>query len=376
MKRSLIVFGEDWGGLPSSTQHLIRHLKEERQVVWINSIGLRRPNISFRDARRIWQKLTARNTQPAPAMAATTENEPNLTVIHPKTLPAPRCQLERKLARVLLKRQIHPTLQRLGIENPILWTSLPTAVDMAGHLGDTSLVYYCGDDFSALAGVDHDTVASREQELMDKADLIVAASDKLVQKFPESTTRLLPHGVDYHRFATPVARADDLPDDGKITVGFYGSLSNWLDIDLLVAVISRLSDVRFLLIGNIETDVSRVLALPNVMHLGPRPHSALPGYSQHWHIAMLPFLDNAQIRSCNPLKLREYLATGRPVVSTPFPALMPYKDHVAVATTTDDWVNAILASANAPSSPDRQALVREHTWQARAHLLSGWLDAL
>lgn len=377
MKRSLIVFGEDWGGLPSSTQHLIRHLKEERQVVWVNSIGLRRPNISLRDARRIWQKLTARNARSQPAQTATTVvDEPNLTVIHPKTLPAPRSQWERTLARTLLKRQIQPTLQRLQIADPILWTSLPTAVDMAGHLGETSLVYYCGDDFSALAGVDHDTVAIREQELMDKADLIVAASDKLVQKFPADKTRLLPHGVDYQRFATPAPRAADLPDDGKITVGFYGSLSNWLDIDLMVDVITRLPDVHFVLIGKIETDVSRVLALPNVLHLGPRPHADLPGYSQHWHIAMLPFLDNAQIRACNPLKLREYLATGRPVVSTPFPALMPYKDHVAVATTAEEWIAAIQASIDEPSSSERQALVKDHTWQARAHLLSGWLDAL
>lgn len=377
MNRSLIVFGEDWGGLPSSTQHLIRHLKEDRQVVWVNSIGLRRPQVSLRDARRIWQKLTAGNKAPASSdLPVTTVDEPNLTVIHPKTLPAPRSNTERALARLLLKRQIQPVLDRLNITDPILWTSLPTAVDMAGHLGESALVYYCGDDFSALAGVDHQTVADREQELMSKADLIVAASEKLVQKFPEGKTRLLPHGVDYHRFATPAPRASDLPDASKPTAGFYGSLSNWLDVDLMVDVITRLPDVNFILIGNIETDVSKVLALPNVVHMGPRPHSALPGYSQHWHISMLPFLDNAQIRSCNPLKLREYLATGRPVVSTPFPALLPYKDNVFVATSADEWVAAIRSAIDEPSSPDRQALVKDHTWQARADMLSTWLDQL
>ena len=273
-------------------------------------------------------------------------------------------------------KQIKPVLEAQRIQEPILWTSLPTAVDMAGHLGESALMYYCGDDFSALAGVDHQTVAKREQELIEKADLIVAASDKLVAKFPAPKTRLLPHGVDYHRFATPAARASDLPADGKPVVGFYGSLSNWLDVDLLVAVISQLPDVHFLLIGKIETDVSRVLALPNVIHLGPRPHQQLPGYSQHWMISMLPFLDNAQIRSCNPLKLREYLATGRPVVSTPFPALMPYQDHVAVAVTAEEWIAAINAAVDVPSAPERQALVQNHTWEARAELLSSWLDGL
>ena len=381
MNRSLIVFGEDWGGLPSSTQHLIRHLKEDRQVIWINSIGLRRPQLSVRDARRVWQKLTAgRSAQATPTggdqVPSAPVQENNLTIIHPRTLPAPRCRLERKLARALLLRQIQPVLESRKIEDPILWTSLPTAVDMAGHLGESALVYYCGDDFSALAGVDHDTVARREQELVEKANLIMAASDKLVAKFPQSKTRLLPHGVDYDRFATPSPRAKDLPADGKPVVGFYGSLSNWLDVDLLVSVISQLPDVHFVFIGKVETDVSQVLALPNVLHLGPRPHQELPGYSQHWTISMLPFLDNAQIRSCNPLKLREYLATGRPVVSTPFPALMPYKDHVSVAVTAEEWISAIQAAIDAPEDPARQALVQNHTWKARADLLSSWLDAL
>lgn len=381
MNRSLVVFGEDWGGLPSSTQHLIRHLKEDRQVIWVNSIGLRRPQLTMRDARRVWQKLTAGKTTPQPedkASEASRQPEPqhNLTIIHPRTLPAPRTGLERKVARSMLIKQIQPVLKAQAIENPILWTSLPTAVDMAGHLGESALVYYCGDDFSALAGVDHDTVAQREQELVNKANLIVAASDKLVAKFPADKTRLLPHGVDYKRFATPSSRADDLPNDGQPIVGFYGSLSNWLDIDLLVAVISQMPDVHFVFIGKIETDVSRVLALPNVIHLGPRPHQALPGYSQHWTISMLPFLDNAQIRSCNPLKLREYLATGRPVVSTPFPALMPYKDQVAVAVNAEQWQTAIRAAVNAPASPERQALVQDHTWEARASLLANWLDDL
>ncbi len=376
MNKSLIVFGEDWGGLPSSTQHLIRHLKQDRQVVWVNSIGLRRPQFSLRDVRRVWQKLAAPRT-PATAMTTThTEPEENLHIINPRTLPAPRSRLERAIATRLLIRQIRPVIGSLGLVDPILWTSLPTAVDMAGHLGESALVYYCGDDFSALAGVDHRTVDARERELAQKADLILAASERLVEKFPADKTRLLPHGVDYARFATPAPRAVDLPDDGQPVAGFYGSLSNWLDIDLMVTVIQRLPDVHFLFIGKAETDISRLTALPNVIHLGPRPHHELPGYSQHWTISMLPFLDNAQIRACNPLKLREYLAAGRPVVSTPFPALMPYKDHVHVVTTADDMISAIHQATSSPPDNARRQLVQDHTWQARADLLSTWLNAL
>jgi len=374
MPRDLIVFGEDWGGLPSSTQHLIRHLGSDRKVLWVNSIGLRRPRLQPRDLQRAWHKLLhSQRNGPAPTGEP---EQARFRVLNPRTLPVPRTRLARRIASGMLARQIRPLAQQMGLQSPVLWTSLPTAVDVAGQLGESALLYYCGDDFGALAGVDHATVSRREVELAGKADLILAASDRLAERFPAARTRLLPHGVDHALFATPCPRAPDLPDDGRPVAGFYGSISEWIDIELLVACAQRLPHWHFVFIGTPVIDIQPLQRLHNVRLLGPRAHAQLPGYVQHWNVSLLPFRDNAQIQACNPLKLREYLAAGRPIVSTPFPALQPYQAHVSTVSNAGEMVAALQAAADMPCSPDQQASVAEHTWQARAAQLATWVERL
>jgi glycosyltransferase involved in cell wall biosynthesis len=385
MIHDLIVFGEDWGGLPSSTQHLIRHLAKTRNVIWVNSIGLRRPVLSWRDLKRVWHKLTAGTacqygvTQIAiPQMPA--PNSTYFHIVHPRTLPAPRSRIGRWLAVQLLVAQIKPKIKKANLQSPILWTSLPTAVDMAGHLDESALVYYCGDDFSALAGVDHETVTQREYELIAKADLIITASEQLTQDTPASRTQLLTHGVDYSLFSRPMERATDMPNDGRNIAGFYGSISEWLDLELLQDTISRMPNWHFVFIGKAVIDVSPLTRFDNVTLLGERPHHTLPSYSQHWTASLLPFIDNAQIQACNPLKLKEYLATGCPIISTSFPAVHAYKGLVQIANSSDAMVTALWASEHLHPLPDfSQALrnkVAKHSWSARAKQVSTWLESL
>lgn len=375
MQRDLVVFGEDWGALPSSTQHLVSHLCEARKVLWINSIGLRRPRPNRADVARVWSKL--RNAGGARGVHERTQKSP-FPVLSPLTLPAPREQLERRAAAAVLGWQVRRQMRREGLRAPVLWASLPTAVDVAGRLGEAKLVYYCGDDFSALAGVDHDVVSHREAELVKRADLILAASDTLAARFPAARTRVLHHGVDYGLFSVATPPASDLPADGRPIAGFYGSLSQWLDLDLLDQVIEHLPQWHFVFIGKADIDTSRLTRNSNVHLLGPRTHAELPSYAQHWNASLLPFKRNAQIEACNPLKLREYLAAGRPLVSTPFPALERYKDVVRVATSAAEFVYALQASRGDDKNDDgkRRAAVRDQTWQAQAGRVSEWLDEL
>ena len=376
MAKDLVVFGEDWGSLPSSTQHLIRQLalRGERKVLWVNSIGLRRPKLNKNDLARLWHKLTART---AHEPSDTTLSMPGcFRVINPKTLPVPEGRFLRRLAAKLLVWQIKPVMASMQLRQPILWMSLPTAVDVAGRLGESKLVYYCGDDFSALAGVDHQIVARRECQLALQADLILAASHVLYRKFPWNKTKLLSHGVDYHLFSGPCQRAVDLPQGGKPIAGFYGSLSDWLDLELLEQVIQALPDWHFVFIGRQDVDCSVLSRYPHVHFLGPRPHARLPSYVQHWTVSLLPFIDSPQIRACNPLKLREYLAAGRPVVSTRFPAASEYWQMISLIDNAEQMVMA-MRHAQQQAEPVRgQEAVANESWQAKAELLEQYLEVL
>jgi len=384
MKRDLIVFAEDWGGLPSSTQHLINHLAKQRKIIWVNSIGLRRPNFGWQDIKRALNKL--RGKKSTPVDNGTTDKSTkalpseNFYIVYPRTLPAPRSRPGRWLATWLLRKQITPVIKKSNLQSPILWISLPTAVDIAGKLGESALVYYCGDDFSALAGVDHDTVTKREKTLVEKANLIISASEKLREKFPPSRSLLLAHGVDYSLFTKPVPRAADLPDDGRPVAGFYGSISAWLDIKMLQETINKMPGWHFVFIGKPVIDISRLTEFCNVHMLGERAHHQLPSYSQHWTASLLPFIDNAQIRSCNPLKLSEYLAAGRPIISTEFPAITPFRGLIQIANSSDAMVEALKYSqyvSNLPGFPKAlRNAVSENSWESRAQKTSQWLETL
>ncbi|OAJ96284.1 glycosyltransferase family protein [Vibrio bivalvicida] len=370
--RDLIVFGEDFGGLPSSTQHLVTRLAKQRKVLWVNSIGLRQPKLTLHDIKRASNKLLGRSKG---GFSDHNAQLANITVVNIKTIPAPRSWFARQLAKTMICSQLIPVIKKLGLNKPILWSSLPTTADLCGTLGESAIIYYCGDDFSSLAGVDHEVVATHEGKLVERADLILAASANLLAKFPQTKTHYLPHGVDTRLFSTPTERAIDLPSGDKKIAGFYGSLSNWLNYELIEQVCLDSPTWQFVFIGPIELPSNPLPKLPNVHYLGPKPHNVLPSYSQHWDVSLLPFKSNGQITACSPLKLLEYLAAGSKIIATPFPALSPYRQHVTVINNDRQFTRA-LNQLGSRSVNQGQLSVAGESWDARALKLNSMLESL
>ena len=155
-------------------------------------------------------------------------------------------------------------------------------------------------------------------------------------------------------------------------------IEDWVDIQLLAETARRLPEWHFFLIGAVKTEVGELKGLGNVTLAGPRPYRDLPAYAQHWTVSLLPFRDGETMRAANPLKLREYLAAGRPVVSTDFPWLDGYRDLVEVAADPADFAAALAAARHAP--PERAALRRARvageSWQARAAEAAAFIDRL
>ena len=280
---NLVVFGEDWGGLPSSTQHLVRHLLSHHRVIWVNSIGLRSPKPGFRDLLRLFKKTRALFRS-----ADKTSHQTLLApiVIDPKVIPFHGVAWIRNRNKRWLIHRIQTVCAEQGFDDIILWTSLPTAVDVVGELNEKASIYYCGDDFNALNGVDHLTVTPMERELVQKVDVILAASEPLANKFPSSKTLIFPHGVDFKRFSTPSAKPADMPDQGAVA-GFYGSLSDWLDVDLMAQTVTAMPNWTFMFIGAVNTRIGVLEELPNVVFLGPE-HT----------ISCLPMFNTGMSRYC------------------------------------------------------------------------------
>lgn len=357
----IIVFGEDYGRHPSSTQHLMDRLAENHNIIWCNSIGLRSPRLSWSDIKRVFTKLVSLISREKPMQRITP-----FPVVQPFALPFHASPLARRINRILLRRCVKKLILTHALEQPILWASLPSAVDAVSR-DIAKVVYYCGDDFSSLEGVDHAPIAIMEQELIARADSIFVSSELLAQKMPESKTHYVPHGVDIVLFS----QATDKPalyHTPKKRACFYGSLAEWVRLDWIAAAAKQLPEWEFILIGNAQTDILPLEAIPNIILTGALPHQELVAYASHADVLMMPFYDTEQIRHCNPLKLREYLAIGTPIVATQFPATIPYAKLINFAHDEAMFIKQCqhAAQEDAGRNSQRRAAVAHEDWYMRA----------
>ena len=369
----IVAFGEDWGRHPTSTQHLLGQLSETRRILYLNSVGLRRPRLS--DAARLAGKLRA-ITRPADAHDATQRPARRPEVVaSPPAVPVPGARLARAANRLLWRRAVGGRARAMGLDRPILWVSLPTALDARDVVPHRALVYYCGDEFGALDGVDHAPVLAMERELAAAADLIVVSHPRLAENFDPAKTALLPHGVELRRFTAVPEPARG----GPPTAGFLGRLDDRLDYGAVARAADRLPDWRFVLVGPVAPSAGAALEdlarRPNVSLTGPVAPEAVPALLKRWTAALLPYRDTEMTRACDPLKLREYLAAGTPVAAFDIAGARSYADALALCDA-EGLADALRAAAAEPAEARalRARSVAGDDWSARAATLSALLE--
>ena len=212
-----------------------------------------------------------------------------------------------------------------------------------------------------FSNLDRERTSAAERELLAKVDRVFAVNSALADaKRPlNPDTVEAPHGVDHAHFAraldptTPVPA--DLEELARPVLGFYGSIDDWVDLDLLAGIARLHPDWTIALIGPVHIDVSPLEALPNVRLLGRRPHSELPACCKGFAVGLIPYRIEERTPFVNPIKLREYLSAGLPVVSTPVDEVVRLGDLCAIAQNAEGFVAAIEASldADARGAPAR-----------------------
>jgi glycosyltransferase involved in cell wall biosynthesis len=361
----MLCFSHDWTGDPLSKTHLMRILSRDNRILWVNSIGYRAPTVTAYDFRRAIHKLKS-------LAAPMREVEPNLFVLNPLAIPAYGLPGMQRVNRELLRLQVLPAMRKLGFRNVFNWVFNPAAGVVAGSLGEDTVVYYCVDEFSAFSGVPKDALADLERDLMRKAALVIVSADRLYQskKHENPHTFLVRHGVDYAHFSKALDPALEVnPEIAKLPrpiIGYFGLMAkDWIDIELMARVARHFSGGSLVLLGNVTTDVSALSALPNVHLLGRKAYSALPSYCKGFDAAILPFPISEVTLNANPLKVREYLAAGVPVVSTAIPEVEVLgqcrigRDHASFITELEG------ALAETGSRAERSERVRGESWDAR-----------
>lgn len=366
---AIVYFGNDWfADNRTSSHHVARQLAARANVLYVECPGLRAPAASSRDAMRVVRKV-ARAFRPA------IEVGEGLTV---KTLvqwPAHGSPTVARLNRSWSRATAKWAMRALGPAAPIAWCTIPHVAGFVEDLGARAIVYHCIDDYAALPGVDAAAVRAMDDRLARSADLVIAASEPVFEsrRALNPNTMLVPHGVDFDHFAR--ARRDALPAPPELAdvsgpiVGFTGLIERWIDVELIGWLAGEIPQATFVMVGRVAIPDEQLPSAPNLRWLGPRPYERLPEYGARFAVAIIPYRLNAQVHAANPLKLREYLSMGLPIVSVSTPEIDKFAEVVAITRTReafrDALVTALADSPGAAAVERRQAVAREGTWAAR-----------
>jgi glycosyltransferase involved in cell wall biosynthesis len=363
---NIICFAKDWSEDPTSNNHVMRLLARDNQVLWLNSIATRAPKLSSgRDLGKIRHKLQS-------FVAGPQRVDERLAVFTPLVLPFPHSRAAVLLNRQILRGTTALIRQRMHMRDFQLWSFIPTAVEYFGRMGESFRVYYCTDEWSHFSYVDGARVSKMEEELCRKVDIVFTTSRTLLERKKQFNpeTHLASHGVDFAHFAEALddrtALAPELVGLKPPILGFFGLVQDWIDLELIGWLAEQRPDWTIVMIGKVIVDNSRWTRLKNIVWLGRKPYEELPRYCKGFSVGLIPFRINELTRNVNPIKLREYLSAGVPVVSTPLPECAQFPEWCRVAATREAFLAACEQAIAADSPTERRKrseLMRAESWE-------------
>ena len=369
----IICFGgEDWWyhNQAHIDMQLMRRFARGNTVLYINSIVMQKANLGEGTTfvRRLLRKTRS-------IVTGLRKSQTGFWVYSPFTLPIHHLTWGRTLHKKMLEYQLRLVVHRLGISNPIVWVACPAACDVALEMKKIRLIYQRTDRFEEYPNVSVEAIRRYDRMLKAHADLTVFVSSTLYNEEAGQCKKAiyLDHGVDFDMFASVSANnghPEEMRRISKPIVGFFGDIEDHLlDAELVEKVVDLLPQMSFVFVGKRLGDLTNLDSKKNVWFLGQKPYEQIPHYGKWFDVAVMPWRQTRWIEAVNPIKLKEYLALGKPVVSTPFPELQKYLDVVYQARTAEEFARCI-ELALAEDGPERIAArrkkVQPFTWDAKA----------
>jgi glycosyltransferase involved in cell wall biosynthesis len=366
--------GEDWWyhNRGHFDMQLMRELSAHVPVLYVNSIGMRvpRPTEGAMFLTRVRRKLKSL----ARGLVRVREN---FAVVSPIAVPG---SFGRSITKALLPGQVLRSARSIGIRKPLLWIACPPGAQTADAIDPVGIVYQRTDRFEDFPNVDRTAITGYDQAMKKRADCTLFCS-RLLYEAEKTTCKdalFVDHGVDYDRFAAAGADPSSHPPEVRSLprprIGFVGGIdAHTFDPPLFEAVVDALPECQFVLVGACSLPEGWLRDRPNVVFLGQKLYDEVPGYMAACDVLVMPWNRSDWIKACNPIKLKEYLAVGRPVVSTSYDELLrTWTDYVSVADGPERFRGAILAALDsaaqsAEATERRRARVRQETWTAKAN---------
>jgi glycosyltransferase involved in cell wall biosynthesis len=344
------------------------------------------------DSRRVLTRL-AHWAGSFPSIGLRSES-PNLSISSPVVLPPLGKHWRRELNRRLFLPQVRHAADKLGLRNPVVMTFLPTdtALDLI-HLvrgEDGVVVYYCAADFAELASRPK-RIAESERELLSLSDLVLAQCPILASHCSQwaRNIHIMPYGVNIDAFTAPAdngngahkVNARDLP---RPVIGYVGGLHRHVDLQLLTAMAQSRPDWSWVCVGPTQTPFGKLASLPNVHLLGEFRHHELAAQIEIFDVGIVPYVSSVFTNTVVPTKINEYLAMGKPVVSTNLRAICDYYHWPEVVLPCEPRHDSFLAAIETAlvwpgddaTKTRRRDVARLSDWPARLDVICDLIESV
>lgn len=352
------------------TRHIIaQRLSMHYPVYYVNPPGSMLPRI-FNKRRR---------QAPIPGQLIS-EAEYNLRVIHTPRIAFPlenRWKGVDEINQIRFARFLQKVLNRQKVRNFILWSfRYNSNIVMQNLRPDVAIYHAIGNRNDDLPLADKSVIDDIEMTTMQTANLVFTASDLIYRHLVrmKKETHYAPLGVDYKLFHTALANDLLIPEDlaaiPEPRVGYIGMIEHWLDLDLIEHLAATMPDVSFVFIGRYGpwSGVERLMNYPNVYLLGARSRGSLPTYLKWMSACLIPFKLNELTLHTHPMKIYEYLAAGKPVVSTPIHEVAKFSEFIEIASRPVEFAAKLrqaIGDTDVNRANSRAEIARHYSWNQR-----------
>lgn len=387
----------EWDFLWQGHQEInLRLARAGNRILYIENTGVRSPRMS--EAGRILKRL--KSWMGSLRKGGVREVAPNIYVCSPLVFPPFGRRWQKQLNRRFFLPLVRRAAKLLGMRDPIIWTYLPTdtALDLINLLRnpESIIVYYCIADFAQLTPK-IDQLRRSEQAILKQSNVVFAQEAELAEHCLQwnENVHIFPFGVNLDAFplAAPgnnvaISQAAENNSDVPSTlrtlphpiIGYIGGMHRHVDFRMLAEMARLRPRWSWVFVGAVQADVGELSTLSNVHMLGQQPHYDLVRYIESFDVCIVPYVDSAFTATVVPTKINEYLAVGKPVVSTSIPAVVDFNHRHNILITAparaDEFLKALEQALHLPDDIATRTRRREvaslGNWDTRLEEMS-WL---
>ena len=381
---NIIIFSSaDWKIGPTSPQHIATNFEKTNKVLFIETFSSHWPFLESEHLKRIMYRILHWFQG-----IEKKEVENKHVYVYSPIIPMINNRFFLPLNRLIYTVILRRLIKKLDMGNPILYFYLPPPLGVLGKLKEKAVIYHSVDEWLTFPAGKNKFFMESERNLIEKADLVLAANDTLYESKKKLARRIykIYHGVDYNHFTKKFTNDIPLPEDirniPKPIIAIIGNFAYWMDLELIKLIVRSHREWSVVSIGPVDSDANiKIFAdMDNIYFLGQRSYYDLPNYYRAIDVFIIPFLLTDHIKTCAPTRLYEHLSSGKPIVTVDFPAVHEVGEGLLyIAHNREDFLKKIELALNEkdPSLAERRrTLAMKNTWESRIEKISNIIEEI